>query len=285
MARSWAALAACAVCCCACLLVGGARAQFTVSVYANATAAIDGPPLMWFSAQPGMVSGTYSSATDGIAGVLTLTDPADACSSSSSSSSSSAAAGRSPANATGTPWIALARRGSCSFRDKVYSVQTGGAIYALIYNDRTDPVLVTMTGPVSASKPISIPSAFAALDSYTRLTVFLNEYGGEVYVVFGPVVNSGSTGGDGSTTGPYGPQPDDLIIFMFVPFLVVVICSSVVFIVGRVHMRRQFHRRYPRPVVTVAPATMENVRAGKDSEKKAVGCARREWAREKREEG
>ncbi|KAI9483423.1 MAG: hypothetical protein EXX96DRAFT_558157 [Benjaminiella poitrasii] len=64
-------------------------------------------------------------------------------------------------------WIALVRRGGCSFITKVRNMQQSGAI-AVIVGDPTHPTWITMYAPGDTSD-IIIPSVFLAKNEYNKL--------------------------------------------------------------------------------------------------------------------
>ncbi|KAI8068125.1 uncharacterized protein B0P05DRAFT_551872 [Gilbertella persicaria] len=64
-------------------------------------------------------------------------------------------------------WIALVKRGGCSFITKVRYMQKSGAV-AVIVGDAENPGWITMYSPGDTSD-VSIPSVFVAKDEYTKL--------------------------------------------------------------------------------------------------------------------
>ena len=258
----------------AAVLAGAARASsgsssgtlvpfdFTVNLYTDSSATAS-TLVLSFVARAGEIDGDYSNVITGVEGYLRLSQPEDACTE----------AVPEAVNGTHLPWISLSIRGNCFFHDKVYNTQVNGAVYALIFNNVSAAdggTLVTMGGS-NTSEAITIPSAFLTFESYQQIAPALVSNGNWLFAVFlsdssGSTGGGSGTGGGGGGTGSSGnslSESNDLVVFMFIPFLTVLTCAIGLFIVGHLYMRRlRRHHRVPhiQIVPQVSPAQAEMVR-------------------------
>ncbi|OBZ88952.1 Receptor y region, transmembrane domain- and RING domain-containing protein 2 [Choanephora cucurbitarum] len=136
-------------------------------------------------------------------------------------------------------WIALVRRGSCSFVSKVRYMQKSGAV-AVIVGDPEQPGWVTMYTPGDASD-IVIPSVFVAKEEYHKLLNLSKLVGTPVLSVISH-----------ETSSTVRPWIDLIILLIILPMIM--ICMIYIFWKVKQHILRQ---RELAPVLFVSQLNMQ----------------------------
>jgi subtilisin family serine protease len=108
--------------------------------------------------------------------------------------------------------IALIERGTCSFSEKVYNAQRGGAIAAVVYNDAAGGDALMNMGFGAHFFDVTIPSWFLGRTNGLNLVAFANANPGTARARFEPLVRVVANPGDVMATfSSRGPSMDKLI--------------------------------------------------------------------------
>ncbi|KAI8986579.1 hypothetical protein BDB01DRAFT_834549 [Pilobolus umbonatus] len=151
-------------------------------------------------------------------------------------------------------WIALVKRGGCSFITKVRQMQKSGAV-AVVVGDPIQPGWITMYAPGDTSD-ISIPSVFIARHEYNKLLLLGDTIGTPMMTLL---------------------QYNDYSHWPFIDMIIIAVVSPCImlFFILAVWKMKQRSRRYKElaPVSVVSQLTVKLFHIPDKPEEEPDGCA------------